>query len=120
MSLDSETIKTILLVINMLGELAIGVWLYLEKRNDKTNERVDAVAKSLKSLEKDVDARLDDMSPRLKAVETQLENMPTHDDLGELHEKINGVARELSDLNGNVSGMKHLLHSIDDYLRNNK
>ena len=41
--MDLENIKVWLQAINMLGTFALGVWLYLEKRSDKTNDRVGAL-----------------------------------------------------------------------------
>ncbi|MCZ7655542.1 MAG: hypothetical protein M5R42_16755 [Rhodocyclaceae bacterium] len=41
--MDFEVIKTGLVVINMVGTFSIGAWLYIEKRSDKTNARIDTV-----------------------------------------------------------------------------
>lgn len=109
-----------LYLISLLGNFGIGTWLYLERRNDKTNERIADLSGKVEQLDKDVDARLNDLKPRLIALEARIENAPTHDDLAGIHEKINSVAREISQLTGNVAGMSRLLNSIDDYLRTHK
>lgn len=112
---------------NTLGTFAIGIWLYLEKRSDKTNDRISetnkAVAKVKEDSEKAVDAlridtgkadqeiqqgieaRLDAHGEQLAHLEAKAEGAPTHQDLSELHKKINAVAEGQGRLEGTVGGI---------------
>lgn len=103
--MDLEIVKTALMVINMLGTLAIGTWLYLEKRSDKTNARIDDAEKTLKGH-----------ATKLAKLEVGSENAPTHADLGDLHERISAVAEGVSELTGEFSGVRRTLDLIHEYL----
>lgn len=75
--MDPDTIKIWLQGINMVGTFALGVWLYLEKRSDKTNEKVEEIAEKVGSLDRDVIG--------LKA---GIDGAPNHDHLAKVYEAI--------------------------------
>ena len=52
--MDLETFKVWLQAINMLGTFALGIWLYLEKRSDKTNQRVTDLGAIVERVDKQV------------------------------------------------------------------
>ncbi|MDB5802281.1 MAG: hypothetical protein JWL63_3220 [Rhodocyclales bacterium] len=83
----------------------IGVYLYLEKKNDKTNERMDA-------LESKQELRSDELLERISDVEGQLKQSPTHHDMGELHNKINSVSETSKEMKGQLGSMDMLLRMI--------
>lgn len=99
--MDIETAKVWLQAINMLGTFALGVWLYLEKRSDKTNERVTELAKQVEHLDKDVTG--------LKASANQA---PNHGDLAKVYESINGLATTVNQLVGENRGQTDTLRLI--------
>lgn len=103
--MDLEMVKTALMIINMLGTFAIGVWLYLEKRNDKTNARIDKVEECL-----------EDQGTKLARIEANAANAPTHNDLGDLHERVNAVAEGMNRLTGEFSAVKATLQLIHEHL----
>lgn len=107
--MDLEVIKTALTVINMLGTLGIGIWLYLEKRSDKTNARIDTV-----------EASLQHHGEQLAHLEAKAEGAPTHDDLSELHEKVNKVGEGVRELAGEFRGVRNLLSTIHEHLLRGK
>lgn len=100
--MDLELIKTALMVINMLGTFGIGVWLYLEKRNDKTNARIGRVEDDLGELRATQCAL---HSRQLARLEEGAEHGPTRHDLGQLHEKVNAVRDDVSTLRGRLEGI---------------
>jgi len=93
-------------IANFVLTWGVALYMYLTNKNKATNTRID-------TLDRDMSASIIDHGNRL----TQLESGPTHEDLAQLHEKSNGVARELSQLSGLVAGMNRLLCSIDEHLR---
>lgn len=107
--MDLEVIKTGLMVINMLGTFGIGVWLYLEKRNDKTNARIDTVEVTLKNH-----------GEQLAHLEAKADGAPTHDDLSALHEKVNKVGEGVKELAGEFKGVRNLLSTIHEHLLRGK
>lgn len=99
--MDAETIKTALQAINMLGTFALGVWLYLEKRSDKTNERVSELATKFEQLDKDV-----------SALSAASETAPNHADIAKVYESINGLAATVHQLVGENRGQSDTLRLI--------
>lgn len=82
-------IRVWLQLINMVGTFALGVWLYLEKRSDKTNDRITDLAVKVDALDKDV-----------SSLKTTAQNAPDHKDLAKVYESINGLSSTLNQLVG--------------------
>ena len=99
--METEAIKLWLQAINMLGTFALGVWLYLEKRNDRTNERVSELAGRVEQLDKDV-----------SALQASTENAPNHADLGKVYDSINKLAATVNQLVGENRGQSDTLRLI--------
>lgn len=76
-----------------------GVWLYLFllNRNRVTNERINR-------METTVNETIGTHSDRISRLEKDVSHSPTHDDLGKLYERMNGLERRLSDRIEHVSG----------------
>jgi ABC-type transporter Mla subunit MlaD len=99
--LDIETFKVWLQGINMLGTFALGVWLYLEKRSDKTNERVTLLAKEVDELDKAV-----------TGLQASTEAAPNHADIAKVYESINELAATVNQLVGENRGQSDTLRLI--------
>jgi len=97
--------KVFITIIN----LGIGAYLFWERNNNSTRNRID-------SLETDVDGRLDKHGERI----TKLEGGPTHGRIDEAHARITDVARAVSGMAGEMQGMKTVLNLIHDHLLNKK
>lgn len=80
----------------------IAAWLYLEKKRDTTHAQINA-------LEESHDRRLDDHARRIATLEAQ---SITHEDMGELHDKINQVANVTSRVEGEMKGISDTLRLI--------
>lgn len=91
--------------------LGIGVYLFWERHNDGTSNRIS-------TFEKNTDTRLDDHSARISKAEARLDGLPDHDDLGDLHNRINQVTSGMDKVTGELSGMKTTLNLIHQYLLN--
>lgn len=87
--MDPETIRTALQAINMLGTFALGVWLYLERRSDKTNERVTDLVTKVAQLDKDV-----------SALQATADVAPSHGDLSKVYDSINELSSTVNQLVG--------------------
>ena len=99
--METEAIKLWLQAINMLGTFGLGVWLYLEKRSDRTNERVTELTGRVEQLAQDV-----------TALQASAENAPSHADLGKVYESINDLAATVNQLVGESRGQTDSLRMI--------
>ena len=108
--MEELDIKTLAVIINAAINFLIGAWLYLDRKGDKTNARIDEVSLRIRELDDQLARRLEGQSARIAHLEAHAEDAPTHGDLASLHEKINLVS-------GLVAGQGGKLDGIDATLR---
>lgn len=99
--MDPEFLKSAVPVINMLGTFALGVWMYLERRNDKTNDRVTELAGKVEKLDKDV-----------TALESTAASAPSHADIARVYDSVNDLSRTVHQLVGENRGQTDTLRLI--------
>ena len=97
--------KVLITVMNM----AIGVYLFWERNNNATKNRID-------TLEEDMDDRLDDHSGRLMRVETQVKHLPQVADLEKLYERVRTVDHTTTKMEGEFQEVRRTLGLIHSYL----
>lgn len=69
-------------------------------------------------IEEDIEGKAPHYNERISYLEANAKKSPTHDDLSELHEKINVVGNSISQLTGEFSGVRNLLETLHQYLLN--
>jgi chromosome segregation ATPase len=99
-------IKTLALIANSLINFAIGAWLYLDRKADKTNALIAQLT-----------ARVEEQAGRIAHLEAHAEDAPTHGDLGEIYKRIDSVNSEVSTVNAAVSKINGTLESVNASLR---
>lgn len=87
--------------INFAVTSAIGIWLYLERRNDKTNDRVSRLSSKVEQLDKDV-----------AILKANGENAPSHNDLGNVYESIRAMEATVNQLVGENRNQTDMLRTI--------
>jgi DNA anti-recombination protein RmuC len=96
-------------IAHFSAEAAIGAWLYLNRKNDRTQGRIEA-------LYTHVDQRLDEQSRRLAQVETDVRHAPTHDDLGKIYDRINTVGGDVREMKGVLESAAKTVDRLQSYL----
>ncbi len=94
-----------------LINLAIGLYLFWERHNDANKRRID-------TMERDVDDRLDDHGARLAKIEAKLDDMPSHEDIGHVHDRITRLGEDVKLITGEMTGIKTTLNLIHQHLLN--
>ena len=107
--MDMEVIKFGFQVIQFLLTGGVMVYVYLVNKDKVTNDRIER-------LEDDLDEKLDGQGERIAKLETRADGQPTHEDLSKLHEKINTVSKDISNLSGQFIGVNTLLQTIHRHL----
>lgn len=64
----------------------------------------------------DVRSEVGKIDKRLSVVEADIESLPDHDDIGELHEKINAVDGSMKEIRGELAGVNRTLSLIHESL----
>lgn len=107
--MDIETAKFAFQIAQFALTCGVGFYVYMSNKDKVTNDRIG-------SLQEDLDVKLDGHSERIARLETG----PTHADLGDLHERINSVAKGVDTLTGEFHGVRTTLNLIHDYLLKGK
>lgn len=125
--MDIEALKVWLQAVNMIGTLALGVWLYLEKRSDKTNDRVSQLAGNVEDISKKIvkitavceGCTCDEVAARVGHVENDISGLkasseiaPNHNDLANVYKAINDLAETVNQLVGENRGQSDQLRMI--------
>lgn len=102
--------------------LTIGVWLYVrfsnkdEKTSKELKEIKDEFKTDLKSMEDDVDSRMEGHGQQLARMEEALRQAPNREEQRQIHLRINEVCEEVSTLSGKFSGAENTLKLIHEHL----
>ncbi|MEX3690118.1 hypothetical protein AB3X91_03685 [Paraburkholderia sp. BR14263] len=96
-------------VCDALATAAVGIYVYLSNKDKVTNDRIS-------TLEASVDNRLDNHGERVARVEEAILHVPTHEDLGSVHTRINEMGQGVHTLTGEVRGMHRTLMLIQQHL----
>ena len=94
-------IRDVLLTISMLGHFSYTLWAWIERRNDKTNEKIAALTAEVAALDSD-----------MTVLKASAEKAPNHADLGKVYESINGLAATVNQLVGENRGQTDTLRLI--------
>lgn len=62
---------------------------------------------------KEVEAELRAHGERMARLESDVAHVPTHEDIGAIHKRIDEIQKDV----GRLPGIERLLHGINDYLR---
>jgi tetrahydromethanopterin S-methyltransferase subunit G len=87
--MDIEVAKIWLQILNMVGTATIGAWMYLEKRSNKTNERIDELS-----------ARFEELDKSLRAVKSESGGHLRHTDLEKVYVRLNEMDGKLNQMIG--------------------
>ncbi|MGZ4974661.1 MAG: hypothetical protein ACXWIN_08560 [Burkholderiaceae bacterium] len=94
-----------------------GVWLYLDRRNDKTQQRITKLEShmddKIDDMESRLDGQLDNHSERLVKVEADLRNQPTHGDLGKLYDEMRKMSQVITTIATGLSKQEGILERVE-------
>lgn len=87
-------------------------------QDEMRKQREITMDERFKRMEEDLEGKAPHYNERISYLEANAKKTPTHNDLAELHEKINGVSHNISQLTGEFSGVRNLLETLHRYLLN--
>lgn len=93
--------------------LTIGGFIWLAISNKQK-----ANASAINSLREAVDDETEKLGNRLTRLEAQMEHMPGHEDLGDIHSRVNETAQRLTSMEGELKQMNHTIHLMHQHLMN--
>lgn len=87
-------------------------------QDEMRRQREAVMDARFKRMEEDIEGKAPHYNERISYLEANAKKSPTHDDLAELHEKINHVGQNISELSGEFKGVRNLLETLHRYLLN--
>ena len=107
--MNIEDLKFGFQVLQFLMTGGVAFYVYMSNKDKVTNERITR-------LEDEVDSNIKTHSERISRLEVLIDQTPTHEDLSDIHGKVNQVSDCVSRLEGQFSGAKHTLDLIHEFL----
>lgn len=102
MGLDYSSAQFWFDVLQTLVMVFVAIYTYMANRS-KVNKKA-----------------IEQMGERVNKVEIQIKHLPDHDDIGALHDKINGVNSTVSTISGQLNAVHHTLSLINEHLINGR
>lgn len=99
----------ILQIVQILVTAAVTLYAWRISRDRAQRAELDAM-----------DTEIGAVRDRVQSIEADLRHIPSHDDLAGIHEKINGVARGLEGMRGELVQMNRTLGLINEHLLNSR
>ena len=103
--MEASWISASVAVLNMIGTVAVALWVWLDGRNRVTTDRVAAV-----------EARQHEADARLDVVDARLGLSPAHEDLGRVYGRLEAINGQLKELSGEVHGLAKQVGMINQHL----
>lgn len=75
---------------------------------------------SFQAREDKQDSQIMELQDKVNRMGSELRHAPTHEDMGKLHEKLNAVSRELSEINATTKSNTRTTEMIQQYLMEKK
>lgn len=96
-------------IFNFLFNGVIAAYCWVLSKNKATNDRIDQDARANKEI-------FDSHADRLARLEEGTDAMPTHRDLSDIHTRINEMGGDVSQVVGEMKGIRHTLNLIQEHL----
>lgn len=103
--MEIQHIALAISIANFVLTWGVALYMYLANKNKVTNERIN-------KLQEDLDEWKDDHSERIAVLETRAKGVPTHDDMGGIHERITAVDLKVSAQGGKLDGIDATLRML--------
>lgn len=103
--MEIQHIALAISVANLALTWGVALYMYLANKNKVTNVRIN-------KLQEDIDEWKFDHSERIVVLETSVKSVPTHDDLGGIHERITDVGLKVSSQGAKLDGIDATLRML--------
>ena len=96
-------------VFNFAFNAVVASYCWIANKNKATNGRIDQMVENYRKI-------FDLHADRLARLEKGTDAMPTHHDLSEIHTRINEMGGDVSQVVGEMKGIRHTLNLIQQHL----
>lgn len=104
---DYNGLRFVLDLLQLLGLIGIGIYSWFVNRTKVNRHAIEQIERAAA-----------EHARRLDVLDNRMNHAPTHQDLGQVYDRLNGVAETMSQLNGQLSALGHQLSMVNEYLLN--
>jgi ABC-type transporter Mla subunit MlaD len=98
----------------------VAIYVWWTNRSRATKKSIEEVDQHIEKVATAFTTRANALERRVDGVEKDLSHLPSHDELGALHEKVNGVANTMNQVQGELRGINTTLNLINEFLINKR
>lgn len=102
-----------------LGLLVLFVYTWITQRSKANRNLIDQVEQKHDERGEELEGRMKRVEHDVGLLHQQVQQVPTHYDLGRVYERLNGVSEQVENLSGQFSGLSHQLSLISQHLLSN-
>jgi len=103
--------RTWVAIGQMVYNIVISLYLWVSRRYQATNERVDEVKERLSS-------RIEEIEKSVVRISTDISHIPSRAELNGLREDIRYLTSELGEMKGRLGGINRVADIMNEYLIN--
>ena len=102
----------------IIGLLSLGSVVYSWRvgRTSATRASIEAVHKRVTDVQEESRKADNTIRTDIVKLETRMDGLPNHEDLGKLHQRINTVDGHLQQIAGGITGLKNTVEMINRHL----
>ncbi len=117
---DWNAMRFWLALAQWLGLIAVGIFAWWRTRARDNSEAIEAVRTTALAAVGRVEHRVNEHSDRILMMEGRINALPTDDQLGLLHHRIDDLNRELGEVSATLTATNALLKLHQEFLMREK
>lgn len=117
-SINWDAYRFVFDILQTLFMALLGVYAWWTNRSHVTTSAIEQVEAKVSEVKASLEIRVNKLDRRLGTVEQEVKHLPDHEDIGDIHEKVNQVATTMSQMQGELAGINRTLGLINEYLLN--
>jgi hypothetical protein len=103
--IDYTAMRFALDLLQLAAILVLGIYSWIVNGRKANRQAIEELAVMLQSQER-----------RISVAESRIDAAPTHGDLGQLYERVNLVAQDISKLTAGVAAIEYQVRMVSEYL----
>ncbi|MBU0665362.1 MAG: DUF2730 family protein [Proteobacteria bacterium] len=113
--MDNYTPSFWLSASQLAGNIGLGVYVWFVNRQKATRAEIKAIEDGLQSMKESQSQSCSTHMSRTTTLETKITQVPSHADMGQIHDRITGVNGAIENINGMMKGMRDNVNLLVDF-----
>jgi chromosome segregation ATPase len=115
---DYSALRLVLDLVQAAVIVTAGIYMLISRNSTLSKKDAEEKIKTVDTKIDTMDGRLQGHSDRISKLEENARCSPSHNDLGNLHGRIDAVSKGLSKIEGQLEGINHTVSMVHKHLLN--